>query len=98
MCPLCGLAEDTDFHRVWDPCPAIAGAMRDDVMDTDGLVCQAKAMAASVPCLWLRAINQFNDAKIPEPDDDMHVWNFGEAHDMYNVEGLTVYLDESGGE
>ena len=99
LCPLCHGALDTEEHRIWC-CPVVCESQHLAVKATNHMCQRATAGMPVYPCLWLRGIVPLCMFDIEEPPDVVPVWLLGEAKHLqwpWNVEGSTIFLDESAG-
>jgi ribonuclease HI len=100
-CPLCDDGPDTDFHRIWQ-CEAVAEAGLDEVKKSQHLKQRAEGEVSTAPCFWLRGLVPKAWTALPPPRK-VELVGTGlfaglERSEPLNIEGLDVYLDESGGE
>ena len=102
LCPLCGEEEDTEEHRIWN-CRIVNESDDKDISDSNGLRRLALPKLGEEACFWLRGLLLVD--WLPTPDfplpSDCPVFVLGgidEVDGIYDVSGLSIYLDESGGE
>ncbi|CAK0881441.1 unnamed protein product, partial [Prorocentrum cordatum] len=100
-CPLCGLADETLLHRVWQ-CPCNVG--HEDYTSMESLAARAVEGAAAEPCLWLRGLPPTGWTRYEYPEgasEFEHVaGDWDTAAEQYGGEDgfLDVFGDGSGGE
>ena len=75
ICPRCGQAEETEFHRYWE-CPA--NGCIDQLQSQPSLERRAAANADGNPALWLRGIPPSTWIKTPPPSDEPVIARFGQ--------------------
>ena len=99
LCALCRAAPDTEKHRSYE-CPVVLQADNDDIRNTNCHCQRAIEACETASCFWLRGIlpcSWLTHEPCPEERQVYAVADAAGASLPINLNGRTVFLDESGG-
>jgi len=100
LCPLCGVFDDHEQHRVYGTCATILQAGLPGIVSTQHLVQHADCESARGQTIWLRGLPPRLDLSASPPPRDLITHQYGELASFegkLDVTGHDIYLDESGG-